>query len=547
MNDIGKIYGAGLKFLDSKSLDDAYKTIVSESIKIFDGFEGSVLLLEKGKLNRVYSTNSVFNNVIIKKEDLRHKALKESLPLLINGKEFEKQKKSYPSLEKIDARSIVIVPLFYENKPMGVMAIFSKKKNPKLGKNPQLTKLIGAIASLSIQKNKIHSQRNENVEKILSEIYSSALKLLYPLTAEETYKIVVMEAVRLTNADSGRLLLEDNGRLKDAYVSPNYTPMTEPRKKGYTFNSFSKNKALIITTKQLEEVHPRVVSHAGVRSVIFIPISNKERASGVLIIRSLENKKFTSKELNVLKIFGSLASLAIRKSELYAEIKNALDTRDLFISTASHELRTPLTSVNGYIQLIKARIKNDKKIPAKWIEDLELEGNRLKQLVEELLEINRIRTGKFQYDWKEQRLRKIIKRAINEFHFSRPQRKVIFIDELNKMRDAVIGDRNKLMQVFVNILENAAKYSLKDIKVTLRDKEDFFILDIRDSGQGISREEIPLIFKGFYRGKNSQHEGLGLGLFLAKNIVEEHKGEIKILSKIGKGTKVEIKLPKIRV
>lgn len=381
---------------------------------------------------------------------------------------------------------------------------------------------------------------------ILEEIYNSGLKFLYPLAPVETYKAIVEEAIKLANADSGRLLLSNGKKLEDVYISPNYSPVTKPRAKGYTHKSFFKREAFMITERQLDKIHPEITSNTTTNTVIFIPLENRRESEGVLIIRSKKNKRFTKDEFAAMRLFGNFASLAIRKAKLYEEIEKALETRDLFISMAAHELRTPLTSVNGYIQLLKTRKRKKGKIPDRWIDELELEGNRLKKLVEEFLEINRIKTGKLQYDWKEARLGKILRRAIESFKFLNPNREIAFGDKTVE-KDIVVCDPNKLMQVFTNILENADKYSPKDrnIKVELRDRDGTFEVVFEDQGYGISKKEIPLIFGGFYRGKSSRHEGMGLGLYLAKNIIEEHKGNIYIESEVEKGTKVQITLPKI--
>lgn len=382
---------------------------------------------------------------------------------------------------------------------------------------------------------------------ILEKIYESTLKFLSPLNLEDTYREIINEAVKLTHGEYGTIYWEKAGELHR--VSSTMPQSIELRKGGYRYRVFKEGKSTVLNKRKLRRlkvVHPEL-EEIGARSVLIVPLVNQDRSVGLLTIDSHEDKKFTKKDLETLKLFGSLASLSIRKALLYEEIREALEARDLFISMAAHELRTPLTSVNGYIQLLKNR-KNDKqKIPDRWIDELELEANRLKQLVEEFLEINRIKTGKLQYDWKESNLKNIVKRSIESFKFSKPNREVVLKDQIKTGKDEIICDQNKLMQVFINVLENADKYSPKEknIVVNVQNGKEFFKITFEDQGQGISKKEIPLIFRGFYRGRNSQHEGMGLGLYLARNIINSHHGEISIDSEVGKGTNISIKLPKI--
>src|SRR5690606_7915517 len=118
------------------------------------------------------------------------------------------------------------------------------------------------------------------------------------------------------------------------------------------------------------------------------------------------------KETDILKLFGSFASLAIKKNELYEETKNALEVRDMFISLASHELRTPLTSINGYIQLLHSRKDKLGHSESKWINELYEESKRLTNLVRELLEVNRIKQGQLQFILRETKFSDIVTSAI---------------------------------------------------------------------------------------------------------------------------------------
>ena len=389
-------------------------------------------------------------------------------------------------------------------------------------------------------------RKSSSIGSILPKIYGAALKFLIPLTAEETYKTIVNEATQLVDGQNGSIILKQKGVLKMVYASSPVSYKVGMRRGGAREEVFKKQEGRVLHVKQIKKLRKITPDIEGLRakSIIIVPLTNQTESIGILTIMSREDRHFSKSDLEVLKLFGSLASLAIRKTQLYDEVKQSLETRDLFISMAAHELRTPLTSVNGYIQLVKGKTKTDQKIPARWIDELEFETNRLKNLVEEFLEINRIRTGKLKYDWTEENLKKIVKRAISTFQFSKPDRKVILIDKI-KDDDSIIGDKNKLTQLFVNIVENASKYSPpeKDIKVTMDKKDGYFEVDVEDQGQGIPKEDLSKVFRGFYKGKNSLHEGMGLGLYLAKNIVEQHHGEININSRENEGTKVKIELP----
>ena len=250
----------------------------------------------------------------------------------------------------------------------------------------------------------------------------------------------------------------------------------------------------------------------------------------------------------MLTLFGSMVSLAIIKAQQYGEIKEALETRDLFISLASHELRTPLTTVNGYLQLLHSKLEGVDAIKSRWTKEALLESQRLTKLIDELLQINKIKTMQLHYFFEENDLKLIIKRAIENFRFNHPDRIVIYTDKVKHKSVVIISDFDKLLQVVINLLDNADKFSPKDkkIDIELQQKNSTFILQIKDEGIGVTQKDLPYIFQGFYKGDKNK-KGMGLGLYLAKNIIDRHQGAIAISSGKNKGTTVEIRLPKARM
>lgn len=382
---------------------------------------------------------------------------------------------------------------------------------------------------------------------ILEKIYKAGLKLLDPLDTPTLYEAIAYEAVNLVKGDEGRILLREDGQFKLAYGFPEIARHVKVRRKGFAYESYTKRKAFLVDMSKYPTVH-QDLSKRGIKSILFIPLSYKKETLGVLVVQSYKDKKFTEEELDILKLFGSLASQAIRRTQLYDEVKKALDIRDMFISMAAHELRTPLTTISGYAQLLQLKMKSEDGITKVWMNEMFNEVERLTLLVKELLEINRIKAGTLQYTYKESNINEIVDRAVKTIQFGYPKKKIILDNKLEK-DDFVIGDYDKLLQVINNVLENAAKYTPdeKEIKLTLCKRNNQLRIIVKDKGIGIPQKDLPEIFKGYVRGKNHTREGLGLGLFLAKSIIDKHNGDIIVRSKEKKGTTVEIRLPKVNI
>jgi signal transduction histidine kinase len=382
-------------------------------------------------------------------------------------------------------------------------------------------------------------------DNILAKINRATFKFLAPLSTEDVYKTIVNEAIKLVRGRHGTIILEQSGKLVRVYASTPLLHKVEIRSNGYTKKTLNSRKPMVAQISELAHAHP-LVKKMGGKSSIYVPLSYRKKSIGVLIIQSHKTQIFTQKELEILKLFGSMASLAIRKTQLYDEARQALDVRDHFISMASHELRTPLTTISGYIQLLYSKLANQNSAESKWIEQLVYESQRLTSLVKELLDINRIKAGQLDFYLRECDLNEITKRAMNNFRFNYPSRELIFKNNLDKKPVQIIGDFDKLLQVLNNILDNAAKFSYEEnpILMELKSKNNSFAIEISDHGKGMQTDDLSKLFQPFFKANDNQKTGIGLGLHLAKHIVTYHNGQIKVLSEKNRGTTVQVELPK---
>jgi len=379
---------------------------------------------------------------------------------------------------------------------------------------------------------------------ILEKINQAGLKFLLPLTPEETYKTIVHEAVKLIDAEYASIILFVDEELKRVYSSSEKAFKTTNRTNGNTKKAFTTRQVIVADIKETGKFHPELKTF-GIRSTIFIPLAYQDKSIGVLTVNAKKKIDDSARDLQALKLVGSMATLAIRKAQTYDEAKRALEVRDMFISLASHELRTPLTSINGYIQLLNSRMGKQNTSEAEWVRELYNESKRLTNLIQELLEINRIKQGQLQFVLRESNFSKIVQQAIERCKQLYSDRKITLMSLLTDDQDVVIGDFDKLLQVVLALLENALKFSPADTKVEVKlsRKNQNILLQICDQGSGISREDMAKIFDGFYKAQEHHKEGMGVGLLLAKHIINYHKGSITVHSEVKKGTIVTVLLP----
>lgn len=245
----------------------------------------------------------------------------------------------------------------------------------------------------------------------------------------------------------------------------------------------------------------------------------------------------------IIKWYGSGINIDhIKKIE--EELNNALAARDEFISLASHELKTPITSLGLLLELSYRTLKKSNVI-APYIERSVKELKRLRYLVDDLLDVSKITSGKMDLLFHQNDLSKIIFSVLERYQGEK--RLDHLLSKFEKMPVIIVEcDEFRIEQVLTNLISNALKYGDgKQIDIDLSDEGDSVVFIVKDQGIGISPEDQGRVFDRFERvGQNSGISGLGLGLYICKNIIDAHHGKIKVQSDLGKGTAFEVKLKK---
>lgn len=226
------------------------------------------------------------------------------------------------------------------------------------------------------------------------------------------------------------------------------------------------------------------------------------------------------------------------------EISTAERMKNDFISSVSHELRTPLTAIKGWSETLRQAGPEDGEMMSKGLDVIADEAERLSGIVEELLDFSRLQSGRLEMKFNRLDVLAELEEAV--FLFRDRARKNGMELEYIETADLspILGDRDRLKQVFINVLDNAIKYSNPGgrIRVEAADMGGHIQIVVSDTGVGISKEDLPNIKNKFYKA-NKTRPGSGIGLALADEIIERHKGHLEIESEEGVGTTVIITLP----
>lgn len=305
-------------------------------------------------------------------------------------------------------------------------------------------------------------------------------------------------------------------------------------------------ESLVSWFEPRSEVERGLRERLGIRSVMIIPLSTAHGVAGVLTLASSE-RTYTEDDFTFAKEYAAHATYAIDNARLYREAREAVSLREEFLGIAGHELRTPLTALQLGLQSLARQSVTAHKASdlTKWIASCQRQGARLSKLVGDLLDVSRITSGRLPMDVEEMDLSALVEEAAARMG---PELEKAGCALVLKLESPLAGrwDRSRLDQVVTNLLSNAMKYGQgRPIEVTTESTAGGVRLRVRDEGIGISAEDQARIFERFERAVPDRHYGgLGLGLWISKQIVTWLGGHIHVESAQGHGSSFTVELPR---
>ncbi len=319
------------------------------------------------------------------------------------------------------------------------------------------------------------------------------------------------------------------------------------------------------------------------QSIIYLPLEAKDRVLGLITIQSFEKHAYTEHHLNMMRSLASYTAIALDNAAAYRQMneqeheirrlfeeaqqaravaEEADAAKSAFLSTVSHELRTPLTSVLGFAKIIKKRLDDrifplvptdDKKVvqTMQQVEDnlkvVVSEGERLTKLIDDVLDLAKIEAGKLEWHMEPTSVAEIIDRATAATASLFEHKGLRLVTDVAPDLPMVTGDGDRLIQVVINLISNAVKFTDSG-SVTCRAvrRGGEIVVSIVDTGMGIAPADQPKVFERFKQVGDTltdKPKGTGLGLPICREIVEHHGGRVWLESELGKGSTFSFSLP----
>lgn len=287
----------------------------------------------------------------------------------------------------------------------------------------------------------------------------------------------------------------------------------------------------------------------GLSSSMCVPLTVRGRTVGAITLVAAESgRRFAADSLSLAEELARRASVAVENASLYREASEASQLKDEFLATLSHELRTPLTAILGWATLLRTR-QDDPAQVSRGLATIERNGRVQAQLIDDLLDLSRIVTGKLRLDVLPVEVGPIVEGALDTVRPAAAAKGLSLRAVIDPAAGSVLGDAGRIVQVVNNLLTNATKFTPKggSIRVLVHRADSSVEIAVRDDGAGIEPAFLPHVFERFRQADGSMtraHGGLGLGLAICRSLVELHGGTISAESEgRGKGSTFTVRLP----
>jgi PAS domain S-box-containing protein len=328
-------------------------------------------------------------------------------------------------------------------------------------------------------------------------------------------------------------------------------------------NRAVRTNQVIITNDYMSETlgHPALLvgPDKGCRpqSSLSVPMSVMGRIVGTIEVQTYERAAYRAEHATAMRMAANLTAVAIenfglleRESNARAAAEESNRLKDEFLATVSHELRTPLTAILGWSRMLESSPLNS-ELAARAIETIKRNAKAQAQIIDDILDVSRIITGNLYLELLPIELQSVLDAAVNVVRPTAEAKNIRIDLDFDQEPVTVSGDTNRLQQVFWNLLSNAVKFTPSGGQVTvrLRQVESHVEIEVADTGQGITSDFLPFVFDRFRQADSTstrQHGGLGLGLAIARHLIEIHGGSVEARSDgEGKGATLTVRLPSV--
>ena len=451
-------------------------------------------------------------------------------------------------------RSILAIPLMIRGQASGALACYYRTPHQFSEVEVQIARALGNLSGAAITTAELYDEQQRSHDQA-SFLAQTGTVLASSLDHEATLKAVAQLAVpniadwcavdlvndaggidRIAAAHCDPAKAELARRFNERYPKDPQSPYSVAHvvRTGAPAILFNITDEMILAAA-LDEDHLRALRALGVRSYMCVPLLAQGRNLGAITFASAASRRgYSMLDLRFAEDVASRVAMAVENARAYEEARQANRVKDDFLATLSHELRTPLNAIVGYARMLRTGVVKGEK-QAKSLEIVERSATMLTQMVEDVLDVSRIISGKIRLNMQPVDLSLIVDESIATILPAADAKGIRVQTAIDPQAGRVAGDPDRLQQVVWNLVSNAVKFTPRDGRVDVRVAPSGAYVDlvVSDTGIGFSPEFASHVFERFRQADSGfarEHGGLGLGLAIARHLVELHGGTIHAAS-----------------
>ncbi len=472
-------------------------------------------------------------------------------------------------LQLQSARTVLGIPLLRGTTLVGVLGMWRTEVRPFSDKQIELVKTFADQAVIAIENARLFNETKESLEQ--QTAISEVLRVISnsPSNVKPVLDAVATRAARICEASDAIIFMREGEQIRHmahfGEIPPGVglglgdsIPLARDMAAGRAILDGTPIHIEDLTAMPPDEWRTALElrERSGHRTMLAVPLMRESRALGSIVLRRMEVRAFSEKQIALLEVFADQAAIAIENVRLFKEIQEksgqlevASRHKSEFLANMSHELRTPLNSIIGFSEVLSERMfgeVNEKQ--ADYIKDIHESGRHLLSLINDILDLSKIEAGKMELELSDFDLPAALENAMTLLE-ERAQRHGIALKlEINPDLGTFRADERKFKQIMLNLLSNAVKFTPGggSVAVTAKPNGTMVEISVSDTGAGIALEDQESLFEEFKQlgpDRARKAEGTGLGLALTKRFVELHGGTIQVKSAPGKGSTFSFTLP----
>ena len=560
-------------------LDDLLRDVVSKTIQLASSDAGWIYLLkEDGETLKLETSIGISPELIEAASKLKvgqgvsGMAVRSGKPVIMDIENYP-YAQILPLMIKNGITSLAGVPLIAKGRIVGAMVLSNSEKRIFSSEDIDILSSIGSHIGVAVENARLYSELKRH-DSTMEALFEIDRVMSQSLDLDEIFREALAKTIQVTSSDAGAIYQFDKDQENliirtSSGVSEEFVSAVSRIKLGEGISGMAaKTKKPFVT--DIDHYPSRdllpFLEKEGFIALVGTPLIAKGNVVGAMNLANRHRRIFSKEDLDLLESIGNQIGVAIENARLYNDARvsfeklqkaykelESLDRmKSEFLSNVSHELKTPLVSVRGYSELMyDGKLGAVSQSQKKAFEAIIRNTDRLLRLIDSLLFLSMQQMGKPDLKMRPNPLNvdELITSSLADMKV-RAEKKNISLTKDVPPGLVMIGDRDRLTEVFLNLLDNAIKFTPVDGIITVRamDEEAMVHITVADTGIGIPDNVIPSLFQRFYQADASltrKYGGTGLGLYICKSIIDAHNGQIWAESKIGVGTTMHVRLPKL--